>query len=369
MNSVYLDHNATSPVDPRVVQVMLEAWEHPSNPSSIHKFGQKAKMMLEQAREQVLNTLDLGSDYQVIFTSSGTESNNMALRGLSHMQVVTSVIEHPSVLQVVGQGLIPVLENGVIDLIAMDEVLSTIPQPALVSVMYANNEIGVIQPIAEVIAIAKKYGALVHTDAVQMMGKMRFDWGATPPDLITISAHKFGGPQGAAALIYRKDTNLTPIMQGGGQEFRMRPGTHNLASIVGMGKACTLLPERINNYVAISKLRDYIEAKIKEISKMSVIFGAAAERLPNTSSISMPGIKAETQVIHFDLAGIALSAGSACSSGRVGIPHVQAAMGYTMDEAGSAIRVSLGPDTTLSDADKFISAWSGLYNKTNGEKR
>jgi len=366
MDIVYLDYNATSPVDKRVVESMVEVWGHPLNPSSIHKLGQKAKMMLERARAQVIEALGLGSDYQVIFTASGTESNNMALKGFPGMNVITSVVEHSSVLQVVGQGLIPVLKSGMVDLAAMEEVIS---ENGLVSVMYANNETGVVQAMEEVIATAKRHNALVHTDATQALGKINLNWGPVVPDLITISAHKFGGPQGAGALVYHKDLGLNPLMKGGGQEFRMRPGTHNMTAIVGMGMACELLPERIAKYTAIKRLRDDMERRIKDICSDAIIFGAAAQRLPNTSSISMPGVKAETQVVYFDLAGIAVSAGSACSSGSVGLPHVQAGMGYGMNEAGSAIRVSLGPDTKEEEINKFILAWEKLYKSTNGEAK
>lgn len=365
MTSLYLDYNATTPVEQKVIAAMLEVWRYPYNPSSIHKFGQKAKLMLENARKQVADAINVDSDYNVVFTSSGTESNNLALRGFPRIKIITSVIEHPSVLRVAGEGLIPVLRNGAINLEALEVVLKSCDERVMVSIMHANNETGVIQPLAEAIQLAKKYGALIHTDATQTLGKIDCEWGGDAPDLITISAHKFGGPQGVAALAYHKNLDLQPLMCGGGQEFRIRPGTHNLAAIVGMGEACSLIPERLNHHKNIVKLRDHAEAEIKATCPEAIIFGDKARRLPNTSSISMPGVKAETQVIHFDLEGIALSAGSACSSGRVDIPYVHAAMGYNMEEAGAAIRISLGPATQLKDIECFIAVWQRLYHQTS----
>lgn len=368
MNFVYLDHNATTKIDDAVMRSMIEAYEMPYNPSSIHSLGKKAKMELERARECVLDSLSIGSEYQVMFTGSGTEANNIALKSFPDYDVIVSCIEHHSVLKLIEGCSVGVNSSGVVDLQSLEVALLGSKNKKVVSVMSANNETGVVQPIEDVVRISKSYGALVHTDAVQILGKKDINWGNNKPDLISVSAHKFGGPQGVGALIYKKEIDVLPIMKGGGQELRRRPGTHNFSGIIGMAKACSLLTDRIVKSNKLEILRNKIESSIKQMASDSIIFGELAERLPNTTSISMSGVKSETQVIYFDVAGICVSAGSACSSGSVGVPHVHASMGYDMEDAGCAIRVSLGVDTTEKEVDYFISIWEKLYKGTRNDK-
>lgn len=368
MNCVYLDHNATTKIDDAVLSMMVEAYEMPYNPSSIHSLGKKAKIELERAREEILSSLSLGSEYQVMFTGSGTEANNIALKSFPEYDVITSCIEHHSVLNVVNCASVSVSRSGVIDMVSLEESLMKSGRKKFVSIMSANNETGVVQPIEEVVKISKSHNALVHTDAIQILGKKHINWGSVNPDLVSISAHKFGGPQGVGALIYRKEIDVLPIMKGGGQELRRRPGTHNFSGIIGMAKACSLLTDRVEKSKKLEALRNRIDARIKTIAPDSIIFGELSERLPNTTSISMFGVKSETQVIYFDIAGICVSAGSACSSGSVGVPHVHASMGYDMKDAGCAIRVSLGVDTTEEDVECFISTWEKLYKGSRNDK-
>lgn len=371
MEFVYLDHNSTTPVSKEVIADLVGAMSQPLNPSSVHAYGRKAKLMLENQRRIIIDALKLDDSYQVIFTATGTESNNLALRAFPNKKVLSSTVEHHSVINVVSSGeWVPVLNSGVLDLEALQDLLLKNENAALFSIMYANNETGVVQPMNDIIPLVKKHGCIMHTDASQALGKVEIEWGEMLPDIITISAHKFGGPQGVAALVYNKKLKPKPMIYGGGQEFKIRPGTHNLAGIMGFGKACTLVPVRVKMHSRVEELRNYMENAIREICPDAIIFGFGARRLPNTSSISMPGVKAETQVINFDLAGFAISAGSACSSGKVEVSHVHMAMGYNKNEASSAIRVSLGPETTLDEINKFIAAWQKLYNRvaTEGEK-
>lgn len=363
--NIYFDHNATFPIYHEVKKDMMNLMSYPLNPSSIHNFGRCAKNILENSRNIIKNFLNAENNYNIIFTSSGTEANNLALKSFPNLFKIASKIEHPSVLKITGTGIIPVNSNGIIVLSELENLLKKIGKKTLVSVIFANNETGVIQPISDIINIAHKYDSLVHTDAVQIVGKEDININKLNVDLMTISAHKFGGPNGAGCLIYKKNLELSPILLGGGQEFKIRSGTQNLPAIHGFAKACQISASHMNKFNKVEILRDYIEHSLKLIDNNIIIFGKNATRLSNTSSISMKKVSSEIQVIHFDINGVAVSAGSACSSGKVTSPYVQLAMGYSQSIANTAIRISLGPSNTKEEADKFISLWKNLYKKNN----
>ena len=346
----YLDHNATSPMRPVALDAMVEALQAGGNPSSIHRPGRAARARIDKARKQVAELVGALRG-EVAFTSGGTEANNMALRG--HKRVLVSAIEHESVLKTVPDAeRIPVDGNGVIDLAALDRMLDG--KPALVSVMFANNETGVIQPIAEVVRLARAAGALMHCDAVQALGKMPLDLHGLGIDYLSLSAHKLGGPTGVGALIVRNGAPFATDRLGGGQESNRRAGTENVAGIAGFGAAT----EASRDGLDVVALRDRIEATLP-----GKVYGASAPRLPNTTCISMPGVKAETQVMALDLAGVAVSAGSACSSGKVTRSAVLTAMGVDPVEAETAIRISCGWNTVFEDIERLIAAWQGLYTR------
>jgi cysteine desulfurase len=353
---IYLDHNATSPLRESARQAMLSALALSGNASSIHAEGRMAHALLDEAREVVASTLG-AIPPMVIFTSGGSEANNLALKGAPVERLIVSAIEHPSVLESARASgkpvdILPVDGEGVADLDRLERMLKAGPK-ALVSVMLANNETGVIEPVREIANLAHAHGALVHTDAVQGLGKIPVNFGLLGADLLSVTAHKLGGPLGAGALIARDGIVLDPIIHGGGQELRRRAGTENLAAIAGF--AAALQEKRLE----IKALRDHLESGLEG----AVVFGARAQRLHHTSCFALPGLSAETALMALDLAGFAVSSGSACSSGKVAKSHVLAAMGVHPDLANTAIRVSLGWTTTPDDIEQFISAWSRIKSR------
>ncbi len=355
--SVYLDHNATSPLRPAAFEAMVEALRTGGNPSSVHRSGRAARARLEAARRQVA-TLVGALPAEVVFTSGGTEANNLALAGSGRQRVLVSAVEHDSVLKAVPQAeIVPVDRWGVVDLAALEQRLAASTEPALVSVMFANNETGVLQPIVEVGRIARAAGALCHCDAVQGVGKADVDVHGLGVDYLSISAHKLGGPTGIGALIVRDGAPLTPDRRGGGQEGYRRAGTENVAGIAGFGAAAEAAADGLD----VNQWRDRLEAELLGIAPSARIFGAGAPRLGNTTCISMPGVRAETQVMAFDLAGICVSSGAACSSGKVTPSAVLAAMGVAATEAETALRISLGWNTVSGDIERLIAAWRDLY--------
>jgi cysteine desulfurase len=383
---IYLDNNATTALEPSVLKAMQEVMQLPLNPSSTHKLGRKAHGILEAARGKIA-ALANAKNCNVIFTASGTEANNLAISGLAGWNVMVSAIEHPSVLKTAknsGGIIVPATGEGVINTEALERLLKQQEKgKCLISVMLANNETGIIQPIKEVVRIAHQHGALVHTDAAQCFGKIAIDMEELGVDMITISAHKFGGPQGAAALIAKKNVPLHAIITGGGQEQGFRAGTQNVAAIHGFGVAAEIVLEGIESptlFLAAGAplsalqaggtmaLRDRLEAELLAFAPEVKIFGQNSERLPNTSCIAMPNVASETQLIHFDINGIAVSAGAACSSGKIEVSHVLRAMGVDDNTAKTAIRVSFGKNNTSSDVEAFISAWKELYSKVNDIK-
>ena len=349
----YLDHNATSPLRTEAKQVMLAALDAGGNASSVHAEGRAARKLLDDAREQVARAVGVIPP-MVVFTSGGSEANNLALKGAPVERLIVSAIEHPAVLEAAKASaktveILPVDGNGLIDLAALEAMLKG--PKALVSVMLANNETGVIQPVAEITRMAQ--GHLVHTDAVQALGKVPVNFGLLGVDMMTLSAHKLGGPVGVGALVVRDGLALEPLIHGGGQELRRRAGTENIPAIAGFGAVAQM---RLQN---CRPLRDRLEAALEG----AVIFGRDVERLPNTTCFAYPGMSAETLLMAFDLEGIAVSSGSACSSGKVAKSHVLGAMGAAPEISKAAIRVSLGWDTTENHIDHFIAAWRKIVQR------
>jgi cysteine desulfurase len=368
----YLDWNATAPLRSEARAAMLQALELAGNPSSVHAEGRAARRAVELARMQVATLV--GADPSgVIFTSGGTEANALALspgwtagRGArTPDRLLVSAIEHPSVLQggrfapkQVMQ--IPVTPAGMVDLDALRILLKD--TPALVSITLANNETGIIQPIREAAAIVHEAGGLLHVDAVQAIGRIGCDLNALDADLLTISGHKIGGPKGVGALIRRETLHLSdPLIRGGGQERGLRAGTENVAAIAGFGAAAEAAGNgREAEAARMAALRERLEAGLRAATPEVIVFGQDQARLPNTTLFTHPGLRAETAVIAFDLEGVAVSSGSACSSGKVQPSHVLEAMAVEPQLARGAIRISSGFATTEHDMDQGLKAWLKL---------
>jgi cysteine desulfurase len=362
---IYLDYNATAPVRPEVIEAVRAAMSGPGNASSVHGAGRQARRAIEAAREAVAALAGAGAD-AVVFTSGGTEANNQAISSAGGTVLVSS-IEHESVLAAAGDApRLAVDGQGRIDLAALEAQLTTL-RPALVSIMLANNETGVVQPVAEAAGMARRHGALSHCDAVQAAGKLDLDMTLLGVDLLSLSAHKLGGPQGVGALVLGPGIEPRALLRGGGQERRRRPGTENLPGIAGFGCAAERALADRSWRARIGALRDRMEAEILALAPSARIFGREASRLPNTSCLAMPGVSNETQLIAFDLQGIAVSTGSACSSGKVGPSHVLSAMGVAPEEAACAIRVSLGWASVEADIGRFVGAWERLFSRAGRE--
>lgn len=359
---IYLDHNATTPVRPEAVDAVAAALAQTGNPSSVHRFGRLARRMLDDARESVARLAGAGAA-NVVFTSGGTEANNLALGGFRD-RVLVSAVEHDSVLAARADAtIIPVDRHGVVDLDQLRDLLTGQDSPVLVSVMLANNETGVLQPIKNVVALAREFGALVHCDAIQAAGKIPLSLADLGVDLLTLSAHKIGGPQGVGALVIRDGLDPDPLLRGGGQERRRRAGTENVPGIAGFGVAARLAADGLSDFADLAALRDRMETRLADAVPDAVFHGAQAARLANTSCIGLPGLTGDIQVMTLDLAGVAVSAGSACSSGKVAPSHVLQAMGADCEAAKSAIRVSLGPATRPEDIDRFVDVWTDMAKR------
>lgn len=354
----YLDYNATAPLLPAAAEAIKAALEIYGNPASVHHAGREAKGLRENARRQVALAVNAPTA-SVIFTSGGTEANHLALYGCGRERWLVSAIEHSAVLQLNPYAeTIPVTERGLVDLTALATMLARDPRPAVVSVMLANNETGVIQPLADVVRLARQFGALVHTDAVQACGKIAVDFTALDVDMLSLSAHKIGGAKGVGALLVKSNITLTPWLRGGGQERNLRAGTENLLGIVSFAAAAASVPVLLRGYAAVTAVRAELEQALR--SAGGEIVGAAEARLPNTTCVIMPAVDAEKQVIGFDLAGFAVSAGAACSSGKVKPSHVLRAMGYAEDKARCAIRLSLGFNTPATIVPSVVQVWQSL---------
>lgn len=366
--SIYLDHNATTPPAPEVVDAMSRALrEEFGNASSVHAFGQRAKAALDEARTEVARLVG-AEPGDVVFTAGGTESDNLALRGAleaartPRARLVVSAVEHEAVLNTARAlarrdhplTILPVDSEGRVSPESLEAELG--PDVALVSVLAANNETGVIQPVADLASAARARGTLFHTDAVQAAGKIPVDVKALGVDLLSIAAHKFSGPKGVGALWIRRGTPLGPVVTGGRQERNRRAGTENVPAIVGMGVAARLARERLAVEAArLASLRDRLEAGVLGAIPGARVNGGGAPRVPNTTSIAFDRVEAESLLIALDLEGIAVSTGSACSSGTLEPSHVLRAMGLPHGRVQSSIRFSLGATTTAGDIERALS--------------
>lgn len=357
---VYLDANATEPLRPQAREALIEAATLTGNPSSVHKAGRLARAVLETARDDVAQMFDV-APLNCIFTSGGTEANVLAMHGLSHgHRFLVGATEHDAVRKGVPEGapcqILPVKMDGQLDLDALEQALAQDEIPAFVCVMLANNETGVLHPMTDIAATCRKYGAHLHIDAVQAAGRMAFSVATTGANSLAISGHKIGGPKGAGALLLAgpAPARVSPLFEGGGQEQGRRGGTQPLPAIAGLSAALKAAMETPRD---LNSLRNKLEQAA--VSAGAVVCGGAAPRLGNTSSLALPGRQAQGQLMRLDLANVCVSAGSACSSGKVAFSHVLQAMGLE-DLAGQAIRVSLPWNVEEADIDKFIQAYAGM---------
>lgn len=369
---IYLDHNATTDIHPQVLRKVNEVIDlGPINPSSTHSNGQIGKRLLQESRNYILSLLGLrlnDNDYRVIFTSSGTEANNLIISSFKNYEIFISAIEHSSIYiytkYIKNITVIKVNKQGVLDINDLTSKLKNSSfSKKIVSVMFANNETGIIQPIKEICKVAHRYRALVHSDCVQAMGKVDVNISNIKIDCASISGHKFGAPMGVGALIVRNSIdNLIPQIIGGGQERSLRAGTENVPSIVGLGIASKVAKDELKDrFHYMSRLRSRLENGLLATNDSIEIVGAGVPRLPNTSLILHSNKTSETQLIALDLRGVSVSSGSACSSGTSYSSHVLLAMGYTKNKLDTAFRVSLGIGTTDKEIDKFIT----IYNEIN----
>ena len=381
MSRAYFDHNATTPPDPAVIEAMSRALTIDfGNASSVHYFGQRAKALLDEARSAVAELIG-AEPAEVVFTSGGTESDNLALRGAAEAadavgspsgrrHIITTSIEHEAVLNTIKaltkrgwtSTLLPVDATGIVAPAALASALTR--ETAIVSVMHANNEIGTVQPIADLAAIAHEHGALFHTDAVQSAGKIPVDVRALNVDLLTISAHKFNGPKGTGALWIRRGTRVVSTMTGGKHERNRRGGTENVPGIAGMGVAARLARAKLSSGAEqIAILRDRLERGILEHVPGTTVNGAVSPRVPNTPNIGFDGVEAESLLIALDLEGFAVSTGSACSSGTLEPSHVLRAMGLPSHRTQNSIRFSLGAGNTQEQVDALIAKIPSVVGK------
>ena len=374
---IYLDHNATTPLDPavadRMARALRDVW---GNASSVHHFGQQAKAALDEARASVASLLSADAS-EIVFTAGGTEANNIAIRGAAEAlepsgrkHLITCGIEHEAVLHTMKAmarrgwriTTLPVDTSGIVAVDRLREAITD--DTALVSVMHANNEIGTVQPIAELAAIAHERGALFHTDAVQSAGKIPVDVRALGVDMLSIAAHKFYGPKGAGALWVKRGVRLLPFITGGRQERNRRAGTENVPALIGLGVAADLAKRKIETEgPRLAALRDRLESGVLSAIAGTDRNGAASPRVPNTTNISVDRVEAESLLIGLDLAGIAVSSGSACSSGTLEPSHVLKAMGYPHARTLGSIRFSLGTGNTEADIERVIAALPPIVEK------
>jgi len=357
--TAYLDYNATAPLDPAAIDAMTAAARDWANPSSVHAAGRRAKGLLESARETIARHLGCRPQ-TLVFTGGGTEAVGLALRGAKAASHVVSAVEHDAVrLQAREPIVAPVDARGIVDLAELDRRLAGAPAPALLAVMHVNNETGVVQPVEEVLRLARAHGARLLVDAVQSAGKLPLP----AADFVAVSAHKLGGPPGVGALVVRCADDFAAVQRGGGQERGYRAGTENLPGIAGFAAALAARAADDGWLDRATSLRDRLEARLTAAWPSAEIFGSRAPRIGTTSCLRLPGVAASTQLIALDLAGYRVSSGAACSSGKVKASHVLTAMGAAPDAAGEAIRVSLGWRTTEAEVDGFAEAWLALARR------
>jgi cysteine desulfurase len=383
VSRIYLDHNATTPLHAEVLDRMTAVLRDEfGNPSSVHHFGQRTKAIVDEARSAVAALIG-GDVSDVVFTSGGTESDNFAIRGAAEAlhqagrrHLIATGIEHEAVLNTLKAlarrgwrtTLLPVDQTGVVTPDALRAAITD--DTALVSVMHANNEVGTIQPVAELAAIAHEHGALMHTDAVQSAGKIPVDVKALGVDLLSLSAHKMGGPKGAGALWMRRGVRLTPVLTGGRHERSRRAGTENVAGIAGFGVAAAVARRKMEaDAAALSSLRDRLEREVVAAVPGTAVNGGGSPRVPNTTNISFDRVEAESLLIALDLAGIAVSTGSACSSGTLEPSHVLKAMGFPPHRTQNSIRFSLGQGNADADVDRVVSVLPWIVEKLRSLSR
>lgn len=370
----YLDYNATSPLRPQALAVMTSVLQEAGNPSSVHGYGRAARRHVDLARQQVALLVGARPE-NVIFTSGGTEANNLALLNAGDRRLLVSAIEHDSILRPAREMAAQIIQaqrSGEVDLEHLEALLRRDARPAFVSIMMANNETGVIQPIAAISELVHRHGGLLHVDAAQAAGRIKLDIAALGIDFLTLSGHKIGGPQGIGALVLGQDREMTALLLGGGQERGRRAGSENVAAIAGFGAAAMV--DTRAEMARIAWLRDELEARLLSLGQPITFFGRSQgmalpqshERLPNTSCFAAGSKNSETLVMALDLAGVAVSAGSACSSGKVRPSHVITAMGFGAATAGTAIRVSLGWQSSQEDVERFVAAWSSIQGRQGG---
>ena len=369
--TIYIDHNATTPPLPEVIDAVCAAMRLiGANPSSIHANGRAARKLIDDARESVAALVGAVPE-DVVFTSGGSESNNMVIMGSGRRRVLVSPTEHAAVLKTVLtrsalSDLVPVDQDGLVDMEGLEALLTEEDEPALVCIMAANNETGVLQPMAEISELAHRHGALVHCDAVQAVGKIPVDikgWGV---GYLALSGHKIGASQGIGALVRCGDAPLSSFITGGGQEHGIRAGTENVAAISGLGVAARIATETLDEKSArLREYRDVLEAGIKALSPATRIFCEDAPRLPNTSNFSLPGVRSDTQLNALDEAGVSVSAGSACSAGKVEPSHVLDSMEVDAEISTTALRVSFGWSSEAVDVDRFLDAWGDLVRRNS----
>ncbi|XVN41693.1 MAG: cysteine desulfurase family protein [Rickettsia endosymbiont of Argas persicus] len=365
---IYLDHNSTTFIDPRVKEYIISLIDKELNASSIHRSGRFAKNIIEESRMQIASALGVSSkEYDIIFTSSGTESNNLIMKNFYDGDIFISAIEHLSIYNHIKYApnikVIKVDKQGIVDLEHLEELLAqSTASKKLVSVMIANNESGVIQDIAKISEIARKYDAKFHSDLVQSFGKIPVNIEDLGLNFATISGHKIGGGQGGAALISSSDFQLTPMIIGGGQEKMVRSGTENVLAIAGFGLAADLIKKNLlENQAKIKGLQEVLEKKLKKYSNVNIVSDNAV-RLPSTTLFTVPGTDAHTKLISFDLRGICVSSSSACSSGKISKSHVLTNMRLDEQEVKSSIRLSLSHVNTIDDIEAFMRAFREVYD-------
>ncbi len=364
---IYFDYNATAPLHKNVIKkIQSFKFEEFGNPSSVHKIGRNSKKVVEEVRRNILSILK-AKNYDLIFTSGATESNNLAIKGFIKKNNIKTIYsletEHASVIDVVKsleieKKFFKTNSNGTVNLKEIEEVLSKQTTPFLISIMFANNESGIIHPINEIAKIVKKFKGIIHCDGVQSLGKIEIDLDSLDVDLFSISTHKIGGPTGIGALLINTRNNITPEIIGGGQEKNLRSGTENFLGILGFGEAMNEVKNltKICNS-EIKNNRDLLETNLKKLSNEIKIFGEDADRLANTCYFAYPSMTSENQVIALDQKGICVSSGAACSSGKVEPSHVLKAMKVDDKYIHSAIRVSLGWDSTKEQVETFFNVW------------
>lgn len=355
---IYLDHNATTPVRPEARAAMLAALDVTGNASSVHGAGRAARRLIEDARDAVARLVD-ARPADIVFTSGATEANNQALQGAGRSRQIVSAIEHDSVLAAAAADaeVLPVDGDGVVDLDALAGMLANGGGEYIVAVMLVNNETGVIQPVADVVRIAHEAGALVHVDAVQALGRVPFSFRDLGADFMSISGHKVGAAAGSGALIVRPGLAPAALLRGGGQERRYRAGTENISGISALGAVSRKLKEDLSWLDAAREARDQLESDLAASGYGITVFGAGAPRVATTCCFGLAGVDAERMLMALDLDGVAVSSGSACSSGKVTPSHVLQAMGVAPDLARSAIRVSFGWNSERQDGERFYEAW------------